>query len=418
VGTAAGDLIPIAAEQGGGFVKDDLGAYVKSRLDEASLKAIAAAAGGLYVPLGTQGEGLDIIFKSALGSAAKHDLAFRQQKIYTQRYQWPLSASLGMLLASLLIGTRRRGGGLRAGTAAVAVISSSLLLMLATSHAADAASVSPQDAYNAGTHEYRAGQFPQAAQSFQQSISNTPSSDAQRLADQQDAYYNLGNTLYRDGQKTEKTAPQDSIKTWTQAVKAYETALQLKPNDADSKFNRDLVQRKINALQQQQNQNQNQNQNQQNKGSGQQQGQPPTPPKDGSGKDQKDQDPKDKGPQQGQPPPQPQPGDSKGNPPPPGAGQPPPGAGQPPPGAQPPPKPGESKGDQSKGDQQPTNAGQPPRAEDDTKSADNQRVPGQMSREEARELLDSAKGEERHALGVPMGPQDPKESPDKPFKNW
>jgi len=79
------------------------------------------------------------------------------------------------------------------------------------------------------------------------------------LAVQEDAYYNLGNALYRTGQKTEQTDPQETLQKWTQAVKAYETALQLRADDADSKYNRDLVKRKIAALQQQQNQNQNQN---------------------------------------------------------------------------------------------------------------------------------------------------------------
>ncbi len=111
VGTAGGDLIPISPDLGGGFVKDETGAFVKSRLDEPALKAIAAATGGLYVPLGTQAEGLDQIFRT-VSSMAKHNLASRQQRIYIQRYQWPLAASLGLLLASLLIGTRRRGGAL------------------------------------------------------------------------------------------------------------------------------------------------------------------------------------------------------------------------------------------------------------------------------------------------------------------
>ena len=57
VGTAGGDLIPVPPDQGGGFVKDENGAFVKSRLDEAALKAIAAATGGFYVPFGAQGEG-------------------------------------------------------------------------------------------------------------------------------------------------------------------------------------------------------------------------------------------------------------------------------------------------------------------------------------------------------------------------
>src|SRR6202162_5396622 len=42
VGTASGELIPVPREQGGGFVKDETGSYVKSRLDESALKAIAA----------------------------------------------------------------------------------------------------------------------------------------------------------------------------------------------------------------------------------------------------------------------------------------------------------------------------------------------------------------------------------------
>jgi Ca-activated chloride channel homolog len=121
VGTPAGELIPVAPDQGGGFVKDDAGALVKSRLDEAALKAIAAASGGIYAPLGTQGEGLESIFKAIFGNRGKHDLAFRRRKVYIERYQWPLAGSVGLLFASLLIGTRRRRR--RAGVAGAAVVS-------------------------------------------------------------------------------------------------------------------------------------------------------------------------------------------------------------------------------------------------------------------------------------------------------
>src|SRR6202035_3537841 len=125
----AGDLIPIDQAQGGGFVKDENGALVKSRLDEATLKAIAGATGGFYVPLGTQGEGLEAVFQTVLGSIAKHELASRQRKIYTERYQWPLAASVGMLLASLLIGTRRRHGA-RGSATSKAAIASALISMV------------------------------------------------------------------------------------------------------------------------------------------------------------------------------------------------------------------------------------------------------------------------------------------------
>jgi Ca-activated chloride channel family protein len=138
VGTAGGDLIPVPPEQGGGFVKDESGEFVKSRLDEPALRAIAGAAGGFYAPLGLQGEGLETIFTKVLGPLAKHDLASRQQKVYIERYQWPLAASLGTLLASLLVGTRRRRACGRFGPAAA--------------HAPAAASAAGRRAERTGSH--------------------------------------------------------------------------------------------------------------------------------------------------------------------------------------------------------------------------------------------------------------------------
>ncbi|MGO9991415.1 MAG: VWA domain-containing protein [Steroidobacteraceae bacterium] len=394
VGTAGGDLIPVPPDQGGGFVKDETGEFVKSRLDEPALKAIAAATGGFYVPLGTQGEGLETIYTTVLGPMAKHDLASRQQKIYTERYQWPLAASLGSLLGSLLIGTRRRVvargrvPGIASRVAPLSIIL--LLLMIAAGHPARAGTLNAAEAYrkgdfnaaerayaaaaehdpakpalqyNAGTAAYRAGKFPQAAQAFQQSITKAPSSDPQRLADQEDAYYNLGNALYRAGQKSAQTAPQETLQKWNDAVKAYETALQLRADDADSKFNRDLVKRKIDALKQNQNPPQNQGQNQPNPGSGQSPNQ-----------------------SQGQQPPQPSPGQ-----------QPPTAAnGQPPRKDQP--------------------GGNSDRQADD--DAPDQHLPGQMNREEARELLDSVKGDERRAPLAPLARRDSADEPQQPVKNW
>jgi len=41
-----------------------------------------------------------------------------------------------------------------------------------------------------------------------------------------------------------------------------------------------------------------------------------------------------------------------------------------------------------------------------------------MTPEEARQLLDSQKGDERHALGMPYARQGAESPPDKPFKDW
>jgi Ca-activated chloride channel homolog len=449
VGTPNGDLIPLSTGQANAFVKDDTGNFVKSKLDENALKAIAEATGGMYAPLGIQGEGFEAIYERGLAPMLKHDIASRQQKIYTQRYQWPLAASLLLLLLSLTIGNRRKIHRAKSVPAASASVSTSVIflsLALASTlpgHSAHASTTSAQEAYqkgdyaaaardyeaaakndptkpvlqfNRGTAAYRAGQFPQAAQAFQESITRAPASDPKRLADQQDAYYNLGNTLYRNGQKTEKSSPQDTIKTWTDAVKAYDTALQLRADDADSKYNRDLVKRKIDALQQNQQQNPQNNQNDKNKQNDKNnpQNQPGqgAPPKS---------DPN-------QPPQQPPPGQQPGQQPP---AQQPPGQqppqqqpGQPPP-QQPPPQqqPGQPNQPPPKapaqGQPKPAAGEPPPQEQQGDEQGEAPRAPGQMSRDEARELLDSVKGDEKRALGAPAAVNDAySPPPGKPKRDW
>jgi Ca-activated chloride channel family protein len=281
-------------------LKDSDGRLVKSHLDESALKAIAAATGGAYAPLGAENQGLDTIYQEALAPLAKHDLESRSQKVYTQRFQWPLGAALVALLGSLMISTRRR---LKSTSASPAeperpfsrfAVPSSLAALLGVCgllplHSANASPSTAATAYqhgdfasaqrdyavaaahdpkqpllafDAGAAAYKAGQFPQAAEAFQASVNASTSGDAHRLADQEDGYYNLGNTLYREGQKTEQADPKATIDTWTRSVKTYDAALQLRPDDADSKFNRDFVSRKLDALKKAQSQKNQSAQNQ------------------------------------------------------------------------------------------------------------------------------------------------------------
>ena len=448
VGTAEGDLIPLPADQGGGVVKDETGTLVKSHLDEAGLKAIASATGGAYVHLEEQGADFQAFLGTVFSAVSKHDLVYRQQKIYIQRYQWPLAASWVLLLGSLMVGSRRRTRRRIAAAVPAVALSGTLAVMFfplrsesadqttaATSSEAND-SKAPRAEYNAGASAYRSGNYSQASQSFQKSIKAAPGSDAKRLSDQEDAYYNLGNTLYRAGQQSEKSAPQDAVQKWTEAVKAYDTALQLHPGDVDSRYNRDFVQRKIDGLRnpppnngggggggqgkgqgQGGGQGQGNGQGQGGQGQGQSNGQPPPsgqgqsqgqPPPQGQGQGKSPPQGQDQS--QGQPPPQGQ-GQSQGQPPPQGQGQ---SQGQPPPQGQ-----GQSQGQpppqgQGQSQGQPPPQGQQPGA---PQSADNQGTPGQMTPEEARQLLDSAKSDEHNSLAVPAGPRNPNQ-PDKPFKNW
>jgi len=437
VGSANGDLIPLPADQGGGFLKDNQGRFVRSRLDEPALKALAQATGGSYAPLGAQNQGLEAIYAQALAPLAKHDLESRTERVYIERYQWPLALCLACLLSSLLMGTRRRApsrgttvtaagasSGPRAaaaGGAATVACAAFALLLAAAGGPAQASPASAASAYrrgdfstaqrdyseaaardpsqpvlkfDAGTAAYKAGDFPVAARQFQSSLDASKSGSAERLAQQQDAYYNLGNTLYREGQSTEKSDAGKTIETWTGAVKAYDAALQLRADDADSKFNRELVNRKLEQLKKQQSQSkqdpsQSQNQNQSQSGSKDQQGSSGNSsasqqPKNAPQTDQSVQSEQNRNSKRGQPS---------------GADQ-----GQP------------QKGDISASAGSATQTGQ---NRSGPGNGQEQRVPGEMSPEEARELLDSVKDEERRAPTAPSaGNSEANARPEEIQKDW
>jgi Ca-activated chloride channel family protein len=458
VGTANGDLIPLPAAQGGGFLKDTEGHLVKSRLDEAALKALAAATGGTYAPLGAQNQGLETIYQQALAPLAKHDLESRAQRVYTERFQWPLGLSLALLLSSLVVGTRRRVASERPASehersfrrlampTSAALIGLCWLLPLHSARASPASAAvayahgdfaaaaqdysaslarnpkQPLLQFDAGAAAYKAGEFPQAAEAFKASVNASESGNSKRLAEQQDAYYNLGNTHYRVGQKTEQSNAAETIENWSQALKAYDAALQLRADDADAKFNRDLVKRKLDALRKQSQQQQSKESQSQSsepqQGQGQGQG-PARKSKDDSAQSKQAQ-------QRNQSKPQ-------------GSGQQQQaqtGAGQSGDGQKTPTQPGGTAApDQAqqagqKNEPSPAEEGATPRpdraqgghassGEQLAKAADDQRLPGQMSRQEASELLDSVKDEERRLPVAPLARSGPDDSgSNDPLKDW
>jgi Ca-activated chloride channel family protein len=471
VGSANGDLIPLPADQGGGFLKDNAGRLVRSRLDEPALRALAQATGGSYAPLGPSNQGLDVIYRQAIAPLAKHDLEARSERVYIERYQWPLAACLACLLVSLMIGSRRRVGSRAAGStsgaasvsgaasASGAVAVSAALVVLfwlvpgRPAHASPATAASayqrgdfskaqqeysaaaahdpsqPLLRFDAGSAAYKAGDYPVAAREFQSSLDAAKSGSAERLAQQQDAYYNLGNTLYRVGQKMENSDAQKTMETWTSAVKAYDAALQLRADDADSKFNRDLVNKKLEQLkkleqsqsQQKQSQNKNQGGTKDQSKSGSGGSSASQQPQSGSQSNEPSQSAQSQNPDTGQPQ-QGQPQQTQGQS---QQGQ----------NQQAQSQPGQSQQQSQQARQEGqgeskqrregpiTGAGgdapQTAQNRGGAQDGDEQRVPGQMSPEEARELLDSVKDEERQApSAASAGNSEANARPKEPSKDW
>lgn len=443
VGTAAGELIPVPGANGGTeFVKDDSGQFVKSRLDESTLKQIASVTGGMYAPLGQEGQGLTAIYDQGLSKFAQHDLASRRTKVYLEQFPWPLLAGLLCFASELLIGTRKRltrsvsGRAVKPVAIAAAVagkwspahvsaaIILALLLLPSASHASPssaekaydqghfsqaekdyAASLAkrpqqPKLEFNIGSAAYKSGNYAQAATAFQNTLHTT------EVPVQENAYYNLGNSQYRIGQATEKSNSQDTIKTWEQAVQSYDAALQITPNDADAKFNRDLVKKKLEQLQKQQQQNQ-QNQNQQNQQKQNQQNQQNSAQANNQNQNQSKQDQNKQGQQNQQQNQQQNPrqanSGSKGN------GQPQQQPQQAQNGQPQSPKPDKQNQNGGSGNQnQPAQTAQ---AQSDE--------PGQMSKEEANQLLDSLKNSEQKLPAAQIARSGNKPQDDnQPYKDW
>lgn len=103
VGTAKGGIIPDPETKMNGYLKDERGVLVTSRLKEDVLQEIARVSQGLYLPLASliQDNRLDLILSKLDSSANKN----KTVKKAVERYQWPLGASMILLIASILVRT-------------------------------------------------------------------------------------------------------------------------------------------------------------------------------------------------------------------------------------------------------------------------------------------------------------------------
>ena len=113
----------------------------------------------------------------------------------------------------------------------------------------------PRLRFNTGAAAYRSRQFDEAAKQFTESLNASRDLNLQSLA-----YYNRGNSLYWLGEQNPDSAKRSE--SWEKALKDFESSLKLNPQDADAKFNQEFDKRKLEELKQQQQQQQ---KNQQNK---------------------------------------------------------------------------------------------------------------------------------------------------------
>ncbi|MGZ5537204.1 MAG: VWA domain-containing protein [Chthoniobacterales bacterium] len=275
VGTPEGSLIPLS--QAGGatsFVKDGSGQVVKSKLDEKRLREIADATGGMFVLLQNGPATMRELYREGVAKMQAAEIDARTARRPIERYQWPLSAALLALAASLLINerkiVRRRSLVRRPNEQSVAIAAA--IILLTTCAAFGAAP---------GLDEYNGGHFNEAYDRFQETLKEHPQTDAAekiqfdagaaayRMKDygkalqsfsqallspdlqlQSRSHYNLGNTLYQRGE-AQKT-PNEKLRDWLNALQHYEQTLKIEPENKEAKENYEYVKNKIEDLKKQQ----------------------------------------------------------------------------------------------------------------------------------------------------------------------
>ncbi|MEJ2204290.1 MAG: VWA domain-containing protein [Gemmatimonadota bacterium] len=109
IGSAEGVPIPQVDESGrpAGFLRDEDGAVVTTRLDEETLRSIAGATGGTFVRAGVGGTAFDQLVDE-LSRAEGEALDARQITQFEEQYQIFLGAALLLLLVERLIPGRMR----------------------------------------------------------------------------------------------------------------------------------------------------------------------------------------------------------------------------------------------------------------------------------------------------------------------
>jgi len=172
VGEESGGLVPDPEREG--FLKDDQGSVVMSRLDLASLQELAAAGPGIVFRIGRGG--LDRrALHDVIARLGERDLGGRQVARYEERFVWPLGLALASLWLGSLVRPRRR--------AAAAAVAACLLLALPAPASRAAVWDGPGGAAaRQGSELYRAGDYQGALQAFEAARAEAPDDPRLSLA--------------------------------------------------------------------------------------------------------------------------------------------------------------------------------------------------------------------------------------------
>ncbi|MEN8007253.1 MAG: VWA domain-containing protein, partial [Candidatus Krumholzibacteriota bacterium] len=192
VGEETGGLIPTLDSRGraSGFMKDEDGKVVMTRLDMASLEKLALIGGGSPFRIGVDGLAGDRLF-AELQRLGRRDLEERRISAYQERFLLPLLLALASFALRMLLRPRVSGGihgGNRPGVLTALVMA--LLAGPVGSGSALADAVVPGSGELAkGRDDFLAGRFEEALGEFESALVQDPDDPLVSLA--------VGETLFK-----------------------------------------------------------------------------------------------------------------------------------------------------------------------------------------------------------------------------
>jgi Ca-activated chloride channel family protein len=272
IGSAEGTLVTVAGADGNtDYIRDEKGQVVKTKLNEALLQQIATTTGGFYLPL-RGANTMDTLYERGLAPLPKSEGKGQTVLRYHEQFHWPLAAAILLLLAEMFLPKRPKSKvqspKSKVEATAVAALMAIFLIPIAVdgspssalrdynsgnftnalSEFSRLAEIQTNDlrlVFNAGAAAYRATNYDEALKDFNL-VALAPD-----LKLQQQAFYNLGNTLYRMGE-LKFTPDADGLaamtETWTNAMQSYAHAVQLNTNDLDAAFNLTFVKTQMDLI--------------------------------------------------------------------------------------------------------------------------------------------------------------------------
>ncbi|MBW1759462.1 MAG: VWA domain-containing protein, partial [Deltaproteobacteria bacterium] len=266
VGKEGGVPVP---DKTGGFAKDNAGKIILAKLDEDTLKKMAAVTGGAYVRSVAGDMDLDAVYTREIrGKMEASTFSGGRRQVWEDRYQWVLGLAILALIVELFIPSAKKKAFLfvllvllcsihpiSTGSAYASGVQKNLRQGLEAYEKADYESAlkffikaqledpeRPEIFYNIANAYYKIGDFDSARDNYKKAI------ESKKKDLKHNAYYNLGNSDYRAGK-------------FEDAVSDYQKALKIDPDDQETAKNLELAQ-KMMEKQKEQNQQQSSDKNQ------------------------------------------------------------------------------------------------------------------------------------------------------------